>query len=162
MVQKRVADCQSSTELNDQLLLLSRHYRAVITAQIMHLQQARRAKLGGDPKVAKEYENQIQLFQIANIVWHLAEIFLVSSREVITAQLVDWLNLHFDVPSEQLSQVIEYPQPELHPQYWPLLYKYNQAVILIYQIHCQRTNKKCSRTSQAAFTQCWYASQPAR
>ncbi|KAL6078727.1 Nucleoporin nup85 [Balamuthia mandrillaris] len=121
----------------------SKHYRALLHAQVAELQQ-RQQQLQQEmmtttttAKLIEEYRAQTKLFRICELIWHLCEILFLASAPgtVVTAQLVDWLQTqtHYSVLDEAKTQgnsleqtitaITSRSRPEDHPLYWELITK---------------------------------------
>ncbi|ELR22811.1 Nup85 Nucleoporin, putative [Acanthamoeba castellanii str. Neff] len=123
----------------------SKNYRVVINILINNLQR-KLERLNGKvemddesdksaEQLREELGSQLALWKIAEIVWHLCDIFFISSKpeSVITEPLVTWLQ-HFDVningetkSKEELDylirEIVSSPAPDQHDSYWPVFYK---------------------------------------
>eukprot|EP01119_Soliformovum_irregulare_P018093 TRINITY_DN5487_c0_g1_i1.p1 TRINITY_DN5487_c0_g1~~TRINITY_DN5487_c0_g1_i1.p1 ORF type:complete len:687 (-),score=187.24 TRINITY_DN5487_c0_g1_i1:24-1901(-) len=121
--------------LQEDLIELSRHYRAILTNQCLQLQEfvqsgqldKEKAMIQGSFKTEAPlldlYNEEMRTCQLAGVVWHFAEVFFLSGSEMIAPLLVDWLNINFGVRNLQLFDQMQQEEiPEDNEEYWSLVY----------------------------------------
>ncbi|XP_064637372.1 nuclear pore complex protein Nup85-like [Lineus longissimus] len=125
------------------LLKVSRHYRSVIKACIMDLQNDT-LESTMDEVQKNYYENQIQLLDMIELIWSLCEILFIDSAPggMVLLQLLDWLKWHFTEGDKLAASVMRDEHPSDHDQYWPAVYCY------LLQGRVEETRKLLSAHSQ--------------
>jgi hypothetical protein len=70
---------------------VSKTYRAIFTNYTLSLRELQANSVAEDETI----NDELYQSEIASIIWHLAEIFLLSPREKVTLQLIEWITLYF-------------------------------------------------------------------
>ncbi|XP_046584711.1 nuclear pore complex protein Nup85-like [Haliotis rubra] len=113
----------SGTALHTQLVKASKQYRSVLKAcsmELLHLTDTTQ-----DEHQRAYYENQLQMFEMIQLIWSLCEILFVdtSSDGLVLRQLLDWLRWHFSEGKRLAMEVHRDEQPDSHPMYWDAIYR---------------------------------------
>jgi hypothetical protein len=87
-------------EKREKILEVCKYYKAILTAHSIDFTTAPAAAM--DLKwhslhgsLQEEFENEMQMFQIATLVFHLAQVFFVDPSPFILPQLIEWCFLYF-------------------------------------------------------------------
>eukprot|EP01090_Pellita_catalonica_P014011 TRINITY_DN3467_c0_g1_i1.p1 TRINITY_DN3467_c0_g1~~TRINITY_DN3467_c0_g1_i1.p1 ORF type:complete len:648 (+),score=67.02 TRINITY_DN3467_c0_g1_i1:243-1946(+) len=91
----------------------------------------------GTEDILIEYTNQQTHFKLFEIIWHFCEVFLVSTYDIITPQIVAWMQMHsreislaFMGKVPRVATVKEFASfgqgrsREIHQEYWPTVFHF--------------------------------------
>ncbi|CAH1274333.1 NUP85 [Branchiostoma lanceolatum] len=114
----------TTTNRKPQLVTFSRNYRSVIRACLLQLKQAEES--ARDQATAVEYCEQVEVYNMVELIWSLCEILFVESLPggVVLAQLLDWVKWHFNDADVYAREATTSDNPHVHDHYWSAIYLY--------------------------------------
>ncbi|XP_041364866.1 nuclear pore complex protein Nup85-like [Gigantopelta aegis] len=123
MLQGQVASLpESSPQI--QLVKASRLYRSVLKACCIELH--RLADDTMDDIDHNIYTEQLQMFEMVQLIWSLCEILFIDTAPdgMVINQLVDWIRWHFTKGKTQAMEIMrDDDQPDSQPDYWDTVYR---------------------------------------
>lgn len=138
---------QKSESVQKPLLVkFSREYRSVIKACLMDLQTELKRCIDADDPRKGEIEAQLQLFDMTELVWSLAEILFIDVQPSgsVLGQLLEWLRWHFVGGDHLAKKAIEHDPPQEHESYWDAVFCF------ILQGRVEESRKMLSRHTHAS------------
>jgi hypothetical protein len=96
--------------LHTTLLSKSESYRMVLKSRAHQLHQQNQA-------------DEAQRWTIAELVWHLAEIFYLSEPSKVNENFYDWYRKNFNADQQTYEEIAEQEQPQQHEDFWTEVYR---------------------------------------
>ncbi|XP_062507597.1 nuclear pore complex protein Nup85-like [Corticium candelabrum] len=102
------------------LVKLSRSYRAIIHACVLDLNNAADR---ADDSLVSNYQEQCQLFEMTELMWHLSEILFIECAPAssVLPCLLEWVRWHNPRVTELAYEITNHPAPGRHPEYWDVI-----------------------------------------
>lgn len=122
IIQEVSPETTASIERSPVLVKFSRKYRSILEACILEAKEHSSSKMKGK-KGAKEFETQMKILKIMELIWSLCELLFVEKLlpGTILLYLLKWCTLHFPEVDDRihlLTEDIGSNEPHTHPEYW--------------------------------------------
>ena len=123
-LQKHKPETASGSDRKPQIVKFSRRYRSVIKACVLEFQRAVEECI--DQNQRKKLEDQLQLYNMIELVWSLCEILFIERLPggILLSQLLEWLRLHFTEADRKARAAISEEMAEDHELYWESVYTF--------------------------------------